>query len=314
MMASIQPAKHHQANELARRCEATRREDARWLPKQDFHEVESPGSDARAARGRWMPDESTSVSEPSTARHRSSSTSLDIVIALHSSPIGVMLISIARSLPASVKPTAWVYNKGEALGNATKKVLLATMHEAGGSLQLAEGMSNVGRCDHTYLYHIVSRWSNLGDAVLFVKDTTFAHVHLGIGSKVLSFVRRLSSDSQLHFWCPRIIVPSPCFFEMSRYSSEQCKTPYHALLRGEVNMQRNCYQGELVLAMECTCCDAPRAILQARWLIFEHAFVRSGHGWLTMGLTCQGEWRISKRAHLASKHFLVFVSHDRCSL
>ena len=35
-------------------------------------------------------------------------------------------------------------------------------------------LSNVGRCDHTFAHHIVERYDDLPDTLLFVKDSTFA--------------------------------------------------------------------------------------------------------------------------------------------
>ena len=173
---------------------------------------------------------------------------LDIVVAIHSTPVGGMLRAFASALSASVAPTAWVYNKGSNLSMDARAEMAAAMAEAGGEAIIIEGLPNVGRCDHSYMHHILSRWARLAPLTLFVKDTTMAHVHLGVASRLLTFLRRLprpADEPPLHFWCARPIQNAACWFEMPKYASEQCRSRAEAVLRGQLGDEaRRCYEGE----------------------------------------------------------------------
>ena len=81
-------------------------------------------------------------------------------------------------------------------------VQLLTLHRATGedekllvdavpspALVRVQRLSNVGRCDHTYLHHIATRYDSLSELTIFLKDTVAEHVHLGYSSKLLSRAR-----------------------------------------------------------------------------------------------------------------------------
>jgi len=111
-------------------------------------------------------------------------------------------------------------------------------------LTITEGLPNSGRCDHTYMLHITRRWATLADVTLFVKDTAMAHVHLGVGGRLLSFARRLPASPTFHFWCGRPIWRAACWYEATGYLSEACRSPLQAVMRGEAHMHTHCYANE----------------------------------------------------------------------
>jgi hypothetical protein len=50
-----------------------------------------------------------------------------------------------------------------------------------------EKLPNVGRCDHTYIHHIIKHYNNLGDVTIFiVSESKFVFTNLSNSDKVYS--------------------------------------------------------------------------------------------------------------------------------
>ena len=56
----------------------------------------------------------------------------------------------------------FLYNKGET------EITLPESYKP----PIYEKLKNVGRCDHTYIHHIIKHYDNLGDVTFFVKGST----------------------------------------------------------------------------------------------------------------------------------------------
>ena len=206
------------------------------LPLQGWHEVEAPAGHMCAA----APTQNGDVEVPAgqgvetggaagggaacEVDAAGANATVDIVIAAHSQPVASMVRALVGALPSGVAPTVHVYAKGPALdGKGARRQLEAALARTAAPrarLVLHTGMENVGRCDHTYLHHIVENYDSLADATLFVKDTTAAHSHLGVFAKVLTFARRLPRS--FRFWCARVFSAASSNFTMDGYSSELC--------------------------------------------------------------------------------------------
>ena len=243
-------------------CTSMRRLSARWLPMRGFHEFEMPSSEARTNQERWAPSnmvilDSSEITfgAPDAQAHTAIQRrqSIDLVVAMHSAPVSAMLRAVVAALPMDrVSVHIFIYRKGSKIPGAERAAIKRAVGLAGShahlsgsvsALSIIDDLSNTGRCDHTYLYHIVQRWKSLADVTVFIKDTTMAHVHLGSGSRLLSFARRQPSPS-LHFWCARPMWGTACWYEVSRYRSEACKTPLEAQARGEEYMSTRCYDSD----------------------------------------------------------------------
>ena len=57
----------------------------------------------------------------------------------------------------------YVYNKGKT------DVVCPLKPESGDVIYVK--LPNVGRCDHTYIHHIIDKYDNLGDVTLFIKGS-----------------------------------------------------------------------------------------------------------------------------------------------
>ena len=88
-----------------------------------------------------------------------------------------MVISIYKEkldwLKAYDKPeytfrNIYLYNKFEGNNEKTSTDLGAVL---GGKEAIKIDLKNVGRCDHTYLYHIIQNWDNLADVTIFTKGS-----------------------------------------------------------------------------------------------------------------------------------------------
>ena len=103
---------------------------------------------------------------------------LDVVVALHSTPMVDLVDAIREALSSELASatTVYVYQKGQ-LPPKERRRLANVRHLT----VRIERLANVGRCDHSYLTHITRHFSSLSQLTLFVKDTTFAHLHLGYG-------------------------------------------------------------------------------------------------------------------------------------
>ena len=245
-----------------RRCDLERDASARWLPMRGYHELEGPGSEARPKAGRWnaarLPSftkETVADSWQAPSKSGGDDLRIDVVVAMHSTPVSSMVRAVLGAMPlGAVSVRVLVYHKGPSLDKSERDAIQAAVDEAetkvasGGrgrrvALEVTANLPNTGRCDHSYMLHLVRHWDHLADVTLFVKDTAMAHVHLGTGGRVLSFVRRLP-DPSLHFWCARPMWRAPCWFEAYKYQSEQCRSSLGALQRGDVHMSTRCYANE----------------------------------------------------------------------
>ena len=227
------PARAERSRDLCVRARLWRQ--AR-LPLQGWHEVEAPAGHMCAA----APTQNGDVEVPAgqgvetggaagggaacEVDAAGANATVDIVIAAHSQPVASMVRALVGALPSGVAPTVHVYAKGPALdGKGARRQLEAALARTAAPrarLVVHTGMENVGRCDHTYLHHIVENYDSLADATLFVKDTTAAHSHLGVFAKVLTFARRLPRS--FRFWCARVFSAASSNFTMDGYSSELC--------------------------------------------------------------------------------------------
>ena len=189
--------------------------------------------------------------------------SVDVVTAVHSHSPDRMLAALAATIPPTARVSFWWIHKGgaAAVDAAAVASLRATLRrlrpsatpapapqpDGGSDGSGAEGeaplwvmrLKNVGRNDHSFVHFIVARYASLADALLFVKDTTWAHSHLGVPSKLLTFAARLVPPSQpqptlsttplppppsppLHFWCARSLSTTGANFSSDGYVSELC--------------------------------------------------------------------------------------------
>ena len=106
------------------------------------------------------------------------------------------------------------------------------------TVAVAQAVENVGRCDHSYLTHIARRYDTLPALTLFLKDTTFAHVHVGYASKLLTFLRRLPAP--VDFWGARPLGRAKPDWEMKKYGSDLCRNDFIKKKRHG----RTCYKSD----------------------------------------------------------------------
>jgi hypothetical protein len=142
------------------------------LPNPGAHEFESAPSVSHG------PVEAVTSAVPSqplapTATPRAAAYRLDLVVAMHSTPVLAMLRAILLALPTEehVQLAVFVYPK-LALAAADREALQLAFAQQrpGATLRVADPhLANVGRCDHTYLHHIVERYEALADGTLFLK-------------------------------------------------------------------------------------------------------------------------------------------------
>jgi len=88
---------------------------------------------------------------------------IDIVVARYAEPLNWLCSNFFRKICESrsdVVINLHIYNKGSVfkLPNCIPSNVNIHMHQ----------LQNVGRCDHTYLYHICSNYKNLGDVTVFL--------------------------------------------------------------------------------------------------------------------------------------------------
>ena len=158
---------------------------------------------------------------------------LDIVLAVHSSPVAELLDAMASALDTQVQATVWIYQKGQLTSQERKRL------NAFQRLQVKwKRLENVGRCDHSYLTHIARRYDTLPALTLFLKDTTFAHVHVGYASKLLTFLRRLPAP--VDFWGARPLGRAKPDWEMKKYGSDLCRNDFIKKKRHG----RTCYKSD----------------------------------------------------------------------
>lgn len=162
------------------------------------------------------------------------SFNLDVVVALHSTPMVDLVDAIHEALSVELAraTTVYVYQKGQ-LPPKERRRLANVRHLT----VRIERLVNVGRCDHSYLTHITRHFSSLAKLTLFVKDTTFAHLHLGYGSKLLTFLRRLPAP--VDFWGARALRRAGPDFEMEEYVSDICRNRFVKRTRGQA-----CYKSD----------------------------------------------------------------------
>ena len=205
-----------------------------------YHELEGPGGEGRPSKEKWEVARLPKLDLATGGQlwHPSAAVvgqSIDIVVAMHTAPVATMIRALLLALPLgdSRSVTAcriFIYKKGPTLSPSERVAIEAAVKEAAAAaeLRIVDGLRNTGRCDHSYLTHVVNHRDDVADVTLFLKDTAMAHVHIGAGARLLAFARRLP-DRGLHFWCARTISHAPCWFVQDRYASEQCRDPLDAL-------------------------------------------------------------------------------------
>jgi len=168
--------------------------------------------------------------------------SVDLVVAAFDRPVAGLVGAVLGALPShATRRRVFLYYKRDPvdLDRVTRVVDdLAALDEGGDDtdddheddrrrragrrteLVVELDVPNVGRCDHTYLHHVVRQYADLADLTLFVKDTTAAHGHLGQMANVLTFAAELPSTTRT--WCVRAAGHISLDFELPEYKSEQC--------------------------------------------------------------------------------------------
>jgi len=114
--------------------------------------------------------------------------SIELVIAHYKEDI-----SWVELLPEKFK--IYVYSKGTEKPNIKRKYI----HKF---------LSNIGRCDHTYLYHIIENFNNLSDQVIFCTGSTYALSH-----KWYVFQKIKENIGKYHFYTTKL------FRAHSKYSN-----------------------------------------------------------------------------------------------
>lgn len=88
---------------------------------------------------------------------------IDIVIARYNEDIDWVCKEIKRVISnSSCKTSIYIYNKGN---DFDPEILESFRREA--NVYVIQ-LPNVGRCDHTYLYHIINKYSMLADVTVFL--------------------------------------------------------------------------------------------------------------------------------------------------
>ena len=146
---------------------------------------------------------------------------LDVVLAASGAlALAPLVRSLLGALPLSrlEPPVIWAYFKGEVPSDALGELARVTAGVA--TLQLGLGLRNVGRAEHTCVHHVAANYGRLADVTLFLKDTSFAHAHLGVAARLLAFARRL--PPAMDAWCARPPVLVNLSFRLDNYTSESC--------------------------------------------------------------------------------------------
>lgn len=184
----------------------------------------------------------TTRSKKEGSLYKCDRSSVDVVISHFSRPVMSIVKSIISSTPTCKRHPLrfFIYSKG-IFPYHEKLELEDIVHQNNNIEKYNEieihfifNLSNVGRCDHTYLYHITQHYrvdgvKGFADLTLFVKDTTAWHIHLDVQSNVLSMLslnfNPLSNEddeSSLIAWCPREVGIASSKFQLKEYKSEQC--------------------------------------------------------------------------------------------
>lgn len=111
--------------------------------------------------------------------------SVDIVISRYAESLEWLCDPEIYSLisNADIKTRIFIYNKG----NNNIKICMLPKH-----IEIVyENIENVGRCDHSYLYHIIKYYNNLADVTMFLPGS--ATLESKIGRVKFSF-RKVYSD------------------------------------------------------------------------------------------------------------------------
>ena len=91
--------------------------------------------------------------------------SCDMVISMYKEKLDWLK---AYDKPENTFRNIYLYNKFEGNNDKTSTDLGAVL---GGKEAIKIDLKNVGRCDHTYLYHIIQNWDNLADVTIFTKGS-----------------------------------------------------------------------------------------------------------------------------------------------
>ena len=136
---------------------------------------------------------------------------IDIVVARYAEPIEWLCSKFFGRLCASkndVIINLYIYNKGASfqLPNCIPENVNIFMHQ----------LRNVGRCDHTYLYHICKKYENLADVTIFlpgscdmeskaertvdIMQRAFTDMHTAMVCQDVGDVKKAFYDFQLDEW------------------------------------------------------------------------------------------------------------------
>lgn len=192
-------------------------------PSPQFRAGKCQQALARMTMTDWGLEQPRTIACDEPASSCATATSLapitvDMVIAAFSSPSTLMVKAILAALPDHVRERRiFYYFKGP-----KQEHDLADLQQLPPPARLVSvgRLPNVGRCDHTYLHHIVQNYHSLGNVTLFLKDTTALHAHLSQMTNVLGLARTMPPT--LKAWCVRGAGWESRNFELPTYKSEQC--------------------------------------------------------------------------------------------
>ena len=148
---------------------------------------------------------------------------IDIVVSCYNTPIH-WLIGLVEVLHVHNINRIYVYEKGISYSDCAALATLA------GKVSFVR-LPNIGRCDHTYLYHITHNWHSLGTYTFFLKDTTFdcgwrtrgGVRKRDVSSKMLKFAKTFRADHT--FYCAT--QPMSNAVKLENYQSVRYTSPFH---------------------------------------------------------------------------------------
>lgn len=99
---------------------------------------------------------------------------VDIVIARYEESLNWLCHPRIREiiLNPSIETTFYIYNKGET------QIESLECYENSTTIHVMK-LLNVGRCDHTYLYHIMNRYNDLADVTIFIPASVTLESKIG---------------------------------------------------------------------------------------------------------------------------------------
>ena len=125
---------------------------------------------------------------------------IDCVIARYNESLDWLMVSEFQHITRFI-----IYNKGKPI--TTILPLNATVIN----------IPNVGKCDHTYLYHIVRNYDNLADMTIFISGTLRDHRK---GPRLKNTIKLVNKTKNSVFIVDKLNVPHDIYnFSMSYYMS-----------------------------------------------------------------------------------------------